>query len=152
MLGQRTTRQMQRSCQRATINSHLNIRHIGRRLPSCDKQHCRPCRAAAAADQDSASEVVFQRCCNPFATACSRRDGLGAVAALAAGTTVVAAASPSPALAAGEPVQILPLVPHVPLTPGLNISRVIKGCWQLSGGHRGEQVTDRTAGQQAIEV
>lgn len=37
------------------------------------------------------------------------------------------------------------------LAPGLNISRVIKGCWQLSGGHRGEKESDRTSGQAVLE-
>jgi hypothetical protein len=26
------------------------------------------------------------------------------------------------------------------------------GCWQLSGGHKGERESDRTAGKQAVEV
>lgn len=33
----------------------------------------------------------------------------------------------------------LPAVPKADLTPGLPISRVIKGAWQLSGGHRSVQ-------------
>ena len=33
----------------------------------------------------------------------------------------------------------------------LEISRVIKGCWQLSGGHRGDAATDRTQGSSAID-
>lgn len=31
------------------------------------------------------------------------------------------------------------------------VSKVIKGCWQLSGGHRGDPVTDRTAGRAAVD-
>lgn len=50
-------------------------------------------------------------------------------------------------------VAPLPLaVPHVPLTPQLSISQVIKGCWQLSGGHKGEKETDRTAAAAAVQV
>lgn len=30
----------------------------------------------------------------------------------------------------------LPQVPRADLAPGLSISRVIKGNWQLSGGHK----------------
>lgn len=28
---------------------------------------------------------------------------------------------------------------------------MIKGCWQLSGGHHGDAASDRTAGRQAVE-
>uniref|UniRef100_A0A7S3RAK6 NADP-dependent oxidoreductase domain-containing protein n=1 Tax=Dunaliella tertiolecta TaxID=3047 RepID=A0A7S3RAK6_DUNTE len=42
-------------------------------------------------------------------------------------------------------------IPKAELADGLNISRVVKGCWQLSGGHRGDSATDRTSGQVAIE-
>ncbi len=37
------------------------------------------------------------------------------------------------------------------LAPGLEVSRVVKGCWQLSGGHRGDAASDRTQGQKAVE-
>lgn len=37
------------------------------------------------------------------------------------------------------------------IAPELEISRVIKGCWQLSGAHRGEKASDRTAGVAAVE-
>jgi aryl-alcohol dehydrogenase-like predicted oxidoreductase len=33
----------------------------------------------------------------------------------------------------------------------LDISRVIKGCWQLSGGHTGDPDSDRTRGKDAVE-
>eukprot|EP00798_Chlamydomonas_sp_ICE-L_P026774 gene26774-4357_t len=42
-------------------------------------------------------------------------------------------------------------IPSVEIAPGLNISRVVKGCWQLSGGHKGDASTDRTAGQFAVD-
>ena len=49
----------------------------------------------------------------------------------------------------------LPSVPRAssPLkhTGNLAPSRVIKGCWQLSGGHRGDAGTDRTSGTAAVE-
>lgn len=34
---------------------------------------------------------------------------------------------------------------------GLPPPQVIKGCWQLSGGHKGEKTTDRTGGAAAVE-
>jgi aryl-alcohol dehydrogenase-like predicted oxidoreductase len=33
----------------------------------------------------------------------------------------------------------------------LNVSRVVKGCWQLSGGHRGDRDSDRTVGKSAVD-
>ncbi len=38
-----------------------------------------------------------------------------------------------------------------PFAEGLEVSRIIKGCWQLSGGHDGERATNRTKGQAAID-
>ncbi|KAI8470573.1 MAG: NADP-dependent oxidoreductase domain-containing protein [Monoraphidium minutum] len=64
--------------------------------------------------------------------------GLGAGAAAAAGD------------AAGAAGGALPLVPKAQLTPRLAVSKVIKGCWQLSGGHKGDKATDRTAGREAV--
>lgn len=45
----------------------------------------------------------------------------------------------------------LPPIPRVQLAPGLVVSRIIKGCWQLDGKHHGDPVTDRTAGGPAID-
>lgn len=47
-------------------------------------------------------------------------------------------------------------IPAVQLAPGLDISRVIKGCWQLSGGHRGDgslngPSPDHTSGNAAVQ-
>ncbi|GAX74330.1 hypothetical protein CEUSTIGMA_g1779.t1 [Chlamydomonas eustigma] len=43
------------------------------------------------------------------------------------------------------------LIPRAVIAGGdLSISRVIKGCWQLSGGHRGDSDTDHTSGSVAI--
>jgi hypothetical protein len=46
----------------------------------------------------------------------------------------------------------LPAVPTVALTPQLQVSKVIKGCWQLSGGHKGDRQSDRTGAAAAVEV
>ena len=43
------------------------------------------------------------------------------------------------------------LFPRAIIGDDLSITRVIKGCWQLSGGHRGDSATDRTSGKSAIE-
>ena len=40
-------------------------------------------------------------------------------------------------------------VPHC--VNELEISKVIKGCWQLSGGHRGDGSSNRTAGEDAVD-
>ncbi|CAL8466033.1 g5569 [Coccomyxa elongata] len=45
----------------------------------------------------------------------------------------------------------MPQVPRTELAEGLQISQVIKGCWQLSGGHGGERESDRTSGKAAVE-
>ncbi|KAL4429190.1 hypothetical protein ABPG77_010169 [Micractinium sp. CCAP 211/92] len=42
-------------------------------------------------------------------------------------------------------------IPRAELAPGLEISRLLQGCWQLSGGHAGDRATDRTSGQAAID-
>jgi len=38
----------------------------------------------------------------------------------------------------------------LPLQTTIQVSRVVKGCWQLSGGHKGDRKTDRTAGSAAV--
>ena len=56
------------------------------------------------------------------------------------------------AFAANEPA--LPLVPHAPTPLKFSKevpSRIIKGCWQLSGGHRGDPSSDRTSGAAAVD-
>ncbi|WIA11681.1 hypothetical protein OEZ85_011778 [Tetradesmus obliquus] len=35
--------------------------------------------------------------------------------------------------------------------PDLEVSKVIRGCWQLDGQHKGDQLSDRTSGTAAIE-
>lgn len=87
----------------------------------------------------------------------SRRQILDA-AAIASGSLVLpysrpAYASTYPAVD-GTAADALPLVPHTPLVlnSDIQISRVIKGCWQLSGGHKGEKETDRTGGNVAVQV
>lgn len=41
-------------------------------------------------------------------------------------------------------------IPRAEVCPGLEISRVVKGCWQLSGGHRGDKASDHTTGKSAV--
>lgn len=41
-------------------------------------------------------------------------------------------------------------MPQVELAPGLRVSKVIRGCWQLSGRHTGDPVSDRTSGAEAV--
>jgi hypothetical protein len=62
-----------------------------------------------------------------------------------------AAALQEQELEAGAP-PALPLVPTALLGGDLVVSRVVKGCWQLSGGHKGEADSDRTSGNAAVEV
>jgi hypothetical protein len=87
-------------------------------------------------------------------TTTKRQLGLSA-AALTAATAVARVnpcfASPEDAAAA----DVLSQVPRVQLAQnaaGLEVSRVIKGCWQLSGGHKGDKQTDRTGGEAAVRV
>jgi aryl-alcohol dehydrogenase-like predicted oxidoreductase len=71
--------------------------------------------------------------------------------ALAITTTLI----PTMSSLSNAPAKAVPELPLVPTTTfptgGLEISRVIKGCWQLSGGHAGEHETDRTSGNAAVE-
>jgi hypothetical protein len=94
----------------------------------------------------------------------SRRHVLGRTAALLSGATAAQAFGaalaaeetlpglPVPALQPQQAVATMPEVPFAQLAPGLNVTRVIKGCWQLSGGHHGDPATDRTVGTAAVEV
>jgi hypothetical protein len=81
-----------------------------------------------------------------------RRELLASTAALIACAPAfkVAGAHAADSVAAGA--AALPTVPKAALTPELQISKVIKGCWQLSGGHKGDKQTDRTAAAAAVEV
>lgn len=82
----------------------------------------------------------------------NRRDlllaGTSAAVLLSASTTLAPRAVADPAATANQ----LPAVPKVALTPQLSVSRVIKGCWQLSGGHKGDRQSDRTGAAAAVEV
>lgn len=49
------------------------------------------------------------------------------------------------------PISRIPLPYSGSRGETLDISQVIKGCWQLSGGHRGDPDSDRTGGEAAIE-
>lgn len=81
----------------------------------------------------------------------SRRQLLAGTAAVLTcglpGLQAVATAAEPAAPTAG-----LAAVPKVALTPQLQVSQVIKGCWQLSGGHKGDKQTDRTAAATAVQV
>ena len=55
---------------------------------------------------------------------------------------------------AANDTATLPLVPRAstPLKFSNEVpSRIIKGCWQLSGGHRGDPSSDRTSGPAAVD-
>lgn len=54
---------------------------------------------------------------------------------------------PQPGLALDVGNQL----PKHKIAEGLEISQVIKGCWQLSGGHSGDRNTDRTRGAEAVQ-
>ncbi|PSC75888.1 aldo keto reductase isoform B [Micractinium conductrix] len=56
-----------------------------------------------------------------------------------------------PAAAAPGPARKPSAIPRAELAPALGISRVVKGCWQLSGGHTGDRASDRTSGQAAVD-
>ena len=82
----------------------------------------------------------------------SRRQALASTTAAAAWASSSSSGKimASSAQAAGVD-SAAPLVPSVELIPGLDISRVVKGCWQLSGGHAGDRATDRTSGKEAVQ-
>eukprot|EP00878_Enallax_costatus_P000475 GHUV01000567.1.p1 GENE.GHUV01000567.1~~GHUV01000567.1.p1 ORF type:complete len:455 (+),score=136.94 GHUV01000567.1:163-1527(+) len=58
-----------------------------------------------------------------------------------------------PAAASKQKAALKPpgTIPKVKLPDSLEISKVVRGCWQLDGQHRGDQLTDRTSGAAAIE-
>jgi aryl-alcohol dehydrogenase-like predicted oxidoreductase len=77
----------------------------------------------------------------------SRRQALASTTAAAAWAST--SSSSSGKIMAAQAAD-LPLVPKTEIIPGLEISRVVKGCWQLSGGHAGDKATDRTSGKAAV--
>ena len=96
-------------------------------------------------------------------TEITRRAVLSTATGLAAGVSVNDDRASRGVVPPGSPFPFdqvasaadLPSVPRAssPLkhTRDLAPSRVIKGCWQLSGGHRGDAGTDRTSGTAAGE-
>ena len=78
-------------------------------------------------------------------------------AAMAAAMPLDRAAGPfavPAAFAAADPTLLLPTVPRAPAPLKFSAqtpSRIIKGCWQLSGGHRGDPASDRTSGAAAVD-
>merc|ERR1719163_142159 len=90
----------------------------------------------------------------------SRRDLLSSAAmaaAMAAAMPLDRAAGPfavPAAFAAADPTLLLPTVPRAPAPLKFSAqtpSTIIKGCWQLSGGHRGDPASDRTSGAAAVD-
>lgn len=78
-------------------------------------------------------------------TAASRRSLLGGSLAVGVGALL-------PPPAGALPAVELPLVPRGLALgkAGVTPSAIIKGCWQLSGSHRGDSATDRTASAAAV--
>jgi len=90
----------------------------------------------------------------------SRRDLLSSAAmaaAMAAAMPLDRAAGPfavPAAFAAADPTLLLPTIPRAPAPLKFSAqtpSTIIKGCWQLSGGHRGDPASDRTSGAAAVD-
>ena len=79
----------------------------------------------------------------------------GAVLGGAAGLVLSGGRPRRAGAAAAPPAEAPPgpggLLGRAELASGLEVSRVVKGCWQLSGGHRGDAATDRTQGRKAVE-
>jgi aryl-alcohol dehydrogenase-like predicted oxidoreductase len=99
-----------------------------------------------------ASRVVTARACegaddDARASDVSRRTLFASTAvAAAAMSTVWLPGDRAAAAAATVPKAASPLLGSE-VTP----SQVIKGCWQLSGGHSGDRDTDRTSGNAAVD-
>lgn len=91
------------------------------------------------------------------ADACTRRAALAtgsaflASAMMGQGNDAVAQGGSVEYASKGSAISSLAAVPRATIAPTLEVSQVIKGCWQLSGGHRGDKATDRTAGAAAVE-
>eukprot|EP00892_Ulva_mutabilis_P011889 jgi/Ulvmu1/9072/UM005_0167.1 len=97
---------------------------------TCLSQNHAPCpsrQTAACATVDRRGALIAATCA-PACTLLEQRTALADVAASA------------PAL-----------VPKRELAEGLMVSEVVKGNWQLSGGHKGSQSDDRTSGKKAVE-
>lgn len=77
----------------------------------------------------------------------SRRDVL--VAGVTSSLVLGQSYSRPPTVRADPPLEER-RVPRTRISEDLEISKVIKGCWQLGGGHRGGR-NDRTSGQAAVE-
>jgi aryl-alcohol dehydrogenase-like predicted oxidoreductase len=71
--------------------------------------------------------------------------------ALASSAGALAALTAAPRTLTVAAAADLPVIPTAPIIPGLSISRIIKGNWQLSGGHGGDRASDRTSGNAAVE-
>ena len=87
------------------------------------------------------------------AAALTRR-ALAALAASAACAAIEGDASRARAAIEGDASRAraatVPKTPEPLRATTLTPSRVVKGCWQLGGGHGGEKTTDRTRGDDAV--
>ncbi len=81
----------------------------------------------------------------------SRRALLAASAGAAAAGLLLPATAAAAATAAVGSAASAQQVPRTQIALGLDVSRVVKGCWQLSGGHHGDKQSDRTSGRAAVE-
>eukprot|EP01023_Acetabularia_acetabulum_P047361 TRINITY_DN4989_c0_g1_i3.p1 TRINITY_DN4989_c0_g1~~TRINITY_DN4989_c0_g1_i3.p1 ORF type:complete len:407 (-),score=69.16 TRINITY_DN4989_c0_g1_i3:217-1437(-) len=63
-------------------------------------------------------------------------------------TGCLSAISVPPSALSQQPSAV---IPKTYIAEDLEISRIIKGCWQLSGGHKGDRETDRTEGKKAVQ-
>jgi len=121
-----------------------SIRSI-RSSPDVAVQRTPRCRVRCKACLQSPTEQPTEQQ-QPHGSITTRRQ-------LMAGTAAAVVACSTPGLqAAAADTSAYPGVPQVHLAPQLEISKVIKGCWQLSGGHKGERQTDRTSAAAAVEV
>lgn len=128
-----------KSCRSIGLSKMRSIRSNPANVAVQRAPRCRICcRASLQAPTDEQQQ--------PHGRSTTRRQ-------LIAGTAAAVVACSTPGLqAAAADTSAYPGVPKVQLAPQLEISKVIKGCWQLSGGHKGERQTDRTSAAAAVEV
>lgn len=94
------------------------------------------------------------------AASCTEPSTVSRRAALATGAAVLAGscqwqsatvAAPADGAAGAITGANAGAIPTAALAPDLQVTQVIKGCWQLSGSHRGDSATDRTSGSEAVQ-
>ena len=140
----------------ATVPAHALATRRRRDARPVSEKGTSPRRVIARASSDetpraSPAEITRRAV---LSTAAGLAAGVSANDELPASRDVVLPGSPFPFDQVASAAD-LPSVPRAssPLkhTGNLAPSRVIKGCWQLSGGHRGDAATDRTSGTAAVE-